>query len=334
MAITYKGSGGDIKAGDDFGDAIKDMVVKKSIKSNKSTAIGMFGAAFDIGELGMRYPVLVTGTDGVGTKLKIANKTNNHSTIGVDLVAMCVNDILCHGALPKMFLDYYASGKLDADVSKQIIEGIIEGCNQAECELSGGETAEMPGLYQGKDYDLAGFAIGFCEREDFLPKNTVAAGDVIIGIGSSGVHSNGYSLVNKVIELNKIDINKIDPRLSTDKTVGEVLITPTKIYVKQIKQVLKRHSLKALAHITGGGIYDNIIRVIPSGLGINIDFTNIKRPDVFSYIQALGEVDEAEMRKVFNLGLGFVIICNKNDAEFYLDKIDGSFICGEVVACS
>jgi phosphoribosylformylglycinamidine cyclo-ligase len=332
MAITYKDSGVDIKAGDDFVDAIKEMVVKKSTKSNKGTAIGMFGAAFDVSELGMKHPILVTGTDGVGTKLKIANKTNNHSSIGVDLVAMCVNDILCHGALPKMFLDYYASGKLDPAISKQIIEGIIEGCNQAECELSGGETAEMPGLYHGKDYDLAGFAIGFCEKEDFLPKNTVAAGDLIIGIGSSGVHSNGYSLVNKVLEVNSIDINKIDPRLSSGKTVGEVLITPTKIYVKQVKGVLTRPSLKALAHITGGGIYDNIIRVIPSELDINIDFASIKRPEIFNYIQSLGEVDEAEMRKVFNLGLGFVVVCSKDDAEFYLGKIEGSFICGEVIA--
>jgi phosphoribosylaminoimidazole synthetase len=327
VAITYKDSGVDIKAGDDFVEEIKSMVSRVSNRSN----IGLFGAAFDISELNMKNPILVTGTDGVGTKLKIANKINKHDTIGIDLVAMCVNDILCHGALPKMFLDYYASGKLDAKISVELIKGIIEGCSQSECELSGGETAEMPGLYHGKDYDLAGFAIGFCEKEHFLPKKNITKGDLIIGLGSSGVHSNGYSLVNKVLEVNGIDINTIDVRLDEEKTVGEVLITPTKIYVKDVKPILKRDSLKALAHITGGGIYDNIIRVVPEGLDIEIDFESINRPNIFNYIQTLGSVEEGEMRRVFNLGLGFVIICDKTDSDYYLKQVPNSFICGRVI---
>ena len=327
MAITYKDSGVDIKAGDDFVEEIKSMVSRVSNRSN----IGLFGAAFDISELNMKNPILVTGTDGVGTKLKIANKINKHDTIGIDLVAMCVNDILCHGALPKMFLDYYASGKLDPKISVDLIKGIIEGCSQSNCELSGGETAEMPGLYQGKDYDLAGFAIGFCEKEHFLPKKNITKGDVIIGLGSSGVHSNGYSLVNKVLEVNGIDINTIDVRLDEEKTVGDILITPTKIYVKDVKSILKRDSLKALAHITGGGIYDNIIRVVPEGLDIEIDFESIKRPNIFNYIQSLGAVEEVEMRRVFNLGLGFVIICDKTDSDYYLKQVPNSFICGRVI---
>ncbi len=327
MAITYKDSGVDIKAGDDFVEEIKSMVSRVSNRSN----IGLFGAAFDISELNMKNPILVTGTDGVGTKLKIANKINKHDTIGIDLVAMCVNDILCHGALPKMFLDYYASGKLDAKISVELIKGIIDGCSQSECELSGGETAEMPGLYHGKDYDLAGFAIGFCEKEHFLPKKNITKGDVIIGLGSSGVHSNGYSLVNKVLEVNGIDINTIDVRLDEEKTVGDILITPTKIYVKDVKSILKRDSLKALAHITGGGIYDNIIRVVPEGLDIEIDFESIKRPNIFNYIQSLGAVEEAEMRRVFNLGLGFVIICDKTDSDYYLNQVPNSFVCGRVI---
>jgi len=327
VAITYKDSGVDIKAGDDFVEEIKSMVSRVSNRSN----IGLFGAAFDISELNMKNPILVTGTDGVGTKLKIANKINKHDTIGIDLVAMCVNDILCHGALPKMFLDYYASGKLDAKISVELIKGIIDGCSQSECELSGGETAEMPGLYQGKDYDLAGFAIGFCEKEHFLPKKNLTKGDVIIGLGSSGVHSNGYSLVNKVLEVNNIDINLVDKRLSDTQTVGEVLITPTKIYVNDVKSILKRDSLKALAHITGGGIYDNIIRVVPDGMDIEIDFESIKRPSIFNYIQSLGAVEEAEMRRVFNLGLGFVIICDKTDSDYYLNQVPNSFVCGRVI---
>jgi len=327
VAITYKDSGVDIKAGDDFVEEIKSMVSRVSNRSN----IGLFGAAFDISELNMKNPILVTGTDGVGTKLKIANKINKHDTIGIDLVAMCVNDILCHGALPKMFLDYYASGKLDPKISVDLIKGIIEGCSQSNCELSGGETAEMPGLYQGKDYDLAGFAIGFCEKEHFLPKKNITKGDVIIGLGSSGVHSNGYSLVNKVLEVNGIDINTIDVRLDEEKTVGDILITPTKIYVKDVKSILKRDSLKALAHITGGGIYDNIIRVVPEGLDIEIDFESIKRPNIFNYIQSLGAVEEVEMRRVFNLGLGFVIICDKTDSDYYLKQVPNSFICGRVI---
>ena len=328
MGITYKDSGVDIQAGDDFVEDIKNLAGSVS----KKGSIGLFGAVFDIAELKMKNPVLVTGTDGVGTKLKLAHKLNKHDTIGIDLVAMCVNDILCHGAKPQMFLDYYASSKLDKHISVEIIKGIVEGCRQSDCMLSGGETAEMPGMYIGKDYDLAGFTIGFCERDNIFPKlDLMSENDILIAIPSSGFHSNGFSLVNKVCELSNIDLNQINHELDEQKTIGELLLTPTKIYVKDVLPLVERPSLRAMAHITGGGLYANTMRVIKQGFDIQIDYALIKTPPIMSYIQKLGDISNEEMRRVFNIGVGFVLIVDKNDADFYLGSIQNSYVIGNVI---
>ena len=324
MGVTYKDSGVDIKAGDDFVDAIKTLVAKSG--DNKQS-IGSFGAVFDISSTGLKNPVLVTGTDGVGTKLKIAAKLGIHSTIGIDLVAMCVNDILCHGAKPTMFLDYYASGKLDPQISKQIITGIIEGCKLAGCSLSGGETAEMPGMYHGKDYDLAGFAIGFCEKEDLLPRQqNIQKGDILIALPSSGFHSNGFSLINKTLELANIDISTPQHR-----EFGLQLLAATNIYIVEVLPLIRLKNLHALAHITGSGLYDNIVRVIPQGLDINIDFSAVKTPEIFRKIQNLGQIEETEMRKVFNMGIGFVLVVKKGTQDEFLKILPQSYIFGEVI---
>jgi len=327
MSITYKQSGVDIEAGDNFVEQIKQIA---SPVTKKGT-IGLFGSVLEISELGLKNPVLVTGTDGVGTKLKLAHKLNTHNTIGIDLVAMCVNDILCHGAKPSMFLDYYASSKIDPQISVEIIKGIVEGCKLAGCSLSGGETAEMPGMYIGKDYDLAGFAIGFCERDNLYPKtNQMQEGDVLLGLPSSGFHSNGYSLVNKVCEVKNIDLNKIDKSLSQTKTIGQLLLEPTKIYVKEILPLLTQNSLVSIAHITGGGLYDNTMRVVKNGYDIEIFYDKIKKPPIMQYIQSIGEIEENEMKKVFNLGIGLVLIVKKDCEDFYLSSLQGSYVVGSV----
>ena len=323
MSISYKQSGVDIEAGDAFVDHIKSKVKNKD-------DIGLFGSVFDISSLGMKNPILVTSTDGVGTKLKIAQKLQKHDTIGIDLVAMCVNDTICHGAKPYMFLDYYATGKLDPEASKQIIHGIIKGCEISDCNLSGGETAEMPGIYKQGEYDLAGFVIGFVEKENLFPRKLFKDGDLLIGLPSSGFHSNGYSLVNRVLEVSGIDIS-----LEKHSNLAQSLLTPTTIYVKQVMDLINNNSinsgLRAFANITGSGIYDNITRVIPKGFDIKIDFSSIKRPEVFNTIQSLGNIDEAEMRRVFNLGVGFCIIVSSELRNDILNLIPDSFIFGEVI---
>ena len=293
VGTSYKQAGVDIEKGDLFVEEIK--------KISKSSEIGLFGAVFDISKLNMKHPVLVSGTDGVGTKLKLAYRLNKHDTIGVDLVAMCVNDILCHGAKPVFFLDYLGTSKLNLEIGKDIITGIVEGCRQAGCELVGGETAEMPGIYKHEEYDLAGFCVGAVERENLLPKlQNVKKGDVIIGLPSSGVHSNGFSLINFLLE-KLSDVSQ--ERFKT-------LLTPTKIYVEEILALLDKFhgQISALAHITGGGLYENIMRVVPQGLNAEIEFESFPRPEVFQWIQEVGDVEEAEMRKVFNLGIGFTVI--------------------------
>jgi len=328
MSITYKDAGVDIEAGDEFVEQIKKLAAPVT----KSDTIGLFGSVLDIGDLGLKNPVLVTGTDGVGTKLKLAHKLNIHNTIGVDLVAMCVNDILCHGAKPQMFLDYYASSQLDPHISVEIIKGIVEGCKQSGCQLSGGETAEMPGMYVGKDYDLAGFAIGFCERDNLFPKQEqMQKGDVVIGLASSGFHSNGFSLVNKVCETFNINLFSTNEALHPTQTIGQLLLEPTKIYVNNVVPILGQKSLRAMAHITGGGLYANAMRVVKNGLDLKIDYSSIKKPAIMSYIQQIGEISEAEMQKVFNIGIGFVLIVDKTAANFYLSTLANSQIIGEVV---
>jgi phosphoribosylformylglycinamidine cyclo-ligase len=311
--LTYKTAGVDIEKGDAFVESIK--------KITKNSSIGLFGNMFDVSSLNMKNPVLVSGTDGVGTKLKLAFKLNKHDTIGIDLVAMCVNDILCHGAKPLFFLDYLANSSVDVKVLESVIIGINEGCKQAGCELAGGETAEMPDIYKSGEYDLAGFVVGAVEKDRMLPSKNVKADNVLIALPSSGVHSNGFSLVNAVLE-------------KTGEKSAELLekfLTPTTIYVKDVLNVLeKTNGINALAHITGGGLYANTMRVIPKGLDLEIDYSAIKTPEVFSWVQKNGNVQTNEMFKVFNMGIGMVIVTEKSSAEEILAMQRGSYVFGFV----
>ena len=311
--LTYKQAGVDIEKGDSFVESIK--------KITKNNSIGLFGNVFDVSSLGMKNPVLVSGTDGVGTKLKLAFKLNKHNTIGIDLVAMCVNDILCHGAKPLFFLDYLANSSVEVSVLEEIIIGINEGCKQAGCELAGGETAEMPDIYKKSEYDLAGFVVGAVEKDRMLPSKSIKAKDVLIALPSSGVHSNGFSLVHAV--LNKTGENS--------KELLEKLLTPTKIYVKEVLACMKKHShIKGLAHITGGGLYANAMRIIPQGLDLEINYSAIKTPEIFSWIQKNGNIQTEEMFKVFNMGIGMVVVAEKTHATELLGEFEGSYIFGEV----
>lgn len=311
--LTYKTSGVDIEKGDAFVESIK--------KITKNSSIGLFGNMFDISSLNMQNPVLVSGTDGVGTKLKLAFKLNKHDTIGIDLVAMCVNDILCHGAKPLFFLDYLANSSVDVKVLEDIIIGINEGCKQAGCELAGGETAEMPGIYKKGEYDLAGFVVGAVEKERMLPSKNVKAGNVLIALPSSGVHSNGFSLVNAVLE--KTGENS--------RELLQKLLTPTIIYIKDVLNILENtNGINALAHITGGGLYANTMRVIPKGLDLEMDYPSIRTPDVFSWVQNNGNIQTEEMFKVFNMGIGMIIIAESLKAEEILAMYSGSYVFGFV----
>lgn len=313
MSLNYKTAGVDIEKGDAFVESIK--------KITKNNTIGLFGNMFDVSSLGMKNPVLVSGTDGVGTKLKLAFKLNKHNTIGIDLVAMCVNDILCHGAKPLFFLDYLANSNVEVSVLEDIIIGINEGCKQAGCELAGGETAEMPGIYKKGEYDLAGFVVGAVEKEKILPSKNIKKGDALIALPSSGVHSNGFSLVNAVLE--KTGENS--------KEMLEKLMMPTKIYVKEVLICMEKHShIKGLAHITGGGLYSNTMRIIPQGFDLAIDYSKIQTPEVFSWIQKNGNIQTEEMFKVFNMGIGMVVVAEKPHAQELLGEFDGSYIFGEV----
>ena len=413
--LTYKSAGVDIEKGDNFVESIK--------KITKNNTIGLFGNMFDISSLGMKNPVLVSGTDGVGTKLKLAFRANKHDTIGIDLVAMCVNDILCHGAKPIFFLDYLANSSVDVSILEQIIIGINEGCKLAGCELAGGETAEMPDIYKNGEYDLAGFVVGAVEKSQMLPSKNIHTGDCLIALPSSGIHSNGFSLVNAVLE--KVGENSGE--------LLEKLLTPTKIYVKEVMDFIaldvqnntpssdvidvspyktkdckyritikdenyakqlsdeihaartkmqdgsfakalcsigiptndrncyvsgngtilhiyatdttsasevhhgivtkyqnQNGAIKGLAHITGGGLYSNTMRIIPNGLDLKIDYSTIKTPEIFHWIQKNGDIETAEMFKVFNMGIGMVVVCEKADAKKVLAGFEGSYIFGEV----
>lgn len=311
--LTYKSSGVDIEKGDNFVESIK--------KITKNNTIGLFGNMFDVSSLNMKNPVLVSGTDGVGTKLKLAFKMNKHNTIGIDLVAMCVNDILCHGAKPLFFLDYLANSNVDIQVLEDIIIGINEGCKQAGCELAGGETAEMPDIYHKGEYDLAGFVVGAVEKEKMLPNQKVSINNVLIALPSSGVHSNGFSLVNAV--LNKTGENS--------KELMEKLLTPTKIYVKDVLKTLDEVSgINALAHITGGGLYANTMRVIPKGMDLEVDYSKIQTPEIFHWVRKNGNIAESEMFKVFNMGIGMVVVAETNSVEEIIAKNKGAYIFGSV----
>lgn len=312
--LTYSDAGVDIDAGNLMVEKIKPAV-RSTRRPGADGEIGGFGGLFDLKAAGFKDPVLVAANDGVGTKLKIAIDADFHDTVGIDLVAMCVNDLVVQGAEPLFFLDYFATGKLDPDQGAAIVKGIAEGCIQAGCALIGGETAEMPGMYSHGDYDLAGFAVGAAERGQLLPSEAIAEGDVILGLSSSGVHSNGYSLVRKIVEMSGLSYDQPAP-FAPEKRLGEALLTPTRIYVKSVLSAIRETgSLKALAHITGGGFPENIPRVLPKHLAAEIDLDAIKAPPVFSWLAKIGGVEATEMLRTFNCGVGMIVVTAPEKAD-------------------
>lgn len=309
--LTYADAGVDIDAGNALVERIKPAA-KKTARSGVMAGLGGFGALFDLKGAGYTDPILVAATDGVGTKLRIAIDTGNVSTIGIDLVAMCVNDLVCQGAEPLFFLDYFATGKLELDQATAIIEGIAKGCELSGCALIGGETAEMPGMYHDGDFDLAGFSVGAMERGEDLPAG-VKEGDVLIGLASDGVHSNGYSLVRKTVEVSGLKWDDKAP--FGEGTLGEELLKPTRLYVKQTLAAVRAGGVHALAHITGGGLTENLPRVLPEGLGADIDLTSWTLPPVFAWIADVAGLAESEMLKTFNAGVGMVLSVDADKAD-------------------
>ena len=309
MAITYRDAGVDIDAGDELVERIKPHV-RRTLRPEVLGGLGGFGALVEVPVDRYRRPVLVSGTDGVGTKLRLAIDTGRHDTVGIDLVAMCVNDIVVQGAEPLYFLDYYATGKLEVAVAERVVAGIVEGCLQAGCALVGGETAEMPGMYHAGDYDLAGFTVGVVEKDLIIDGSKTRAGDVVIGLPSSGPHSNGYSLIRRLIAHTGADAStQVEGMALFDR-----LMAPTRIYVKPLLQLLKEFDVHGLAHVTGGGITDNLPRVIPEGLGIVLEKRALDLPPVFRWLQQAAGVDDAEMYRTFNCGIGMTVHVAPSDA--------------------
>jgi len=305
--LTYAQAGVDIDAGNALVERIKPLV-RSTRRAGADGEIGGFGGLFDLKAAGFADPVLVAANDGVGTKLKIAIESGKHDTIGIDLVAMCVNDLVVQGAEPLFFLDYFATGKLDVEQGTAIVAGIAEGCRQAGCALIGGETAEMPGMYQAEDYDLAGFAVGAAERGQLLPTDDIVEGDVLLGLASSGVHSNGFSLVRRIVAASGLAWSDAAP-FADGFSLGEALLEPTRIYVRPILKAIRgTHGIKALAHITGGGFPDNIPRVLPKDFSAEIDLESIEVPAVFSWLARSGGVSPAEMMRTFNCGIGMIAV--------------------------
>jgi phosphoribosylformylglycinamidine cyclo-ligase len=316
--LTYREAGVDIEAGDALVERIKPMA-QRTMRPEVLGGIGGFGALFEISKK-YREPVMVSGTDGVGTKLKLAFRLKKHDTIGIDLVAMSVNDILVSGAEPAFFLDYFACGKLDVGVAADVVKGIAEGCFQAGCALIGGETAEMPGMYDPNEYDLAGFAVGLVEKADIIDGSTIAAGDAVIGLASSGCHSNGYTLVRTVVAKSSSDL--YEPfELDNQRTLGEALLEPTRIYVKPVLATLAKVEVKGLAHITGGGLTENVPRVLPEAVCASLETSRWTRPDVFRWLQKIGNIEDAEMHRTFNCGIGMVLIVPKAEAKAAIDSL-------------
>jgi phosphoribosylformylglycinamidine cyclo-ligase len=312
--LTYAEAGVDIDAGNRMVELIKPLV-RATARSGANAEIGGFGGLFDLKGAGFSDPVLVAATDGVGTKLKIAIETDRHETIGIDLVAMSVNDLVVQGAQPLFFLDYFACGKLLPEMAARVVKGIAEGCLMAGCALIGGETAEMPDLYQPDDYDLAGFAVGAAERGGLLPRPDIVAGDAVLGIASSGLHSNGFSLVRRVVDRSGLTWDARAP-FDRARTLGEALLTPTRIYVKSCLAALREtEAVKGLAHITGGGFPDNIPRVLPDGLGVALDLARVPVPPVFRWLAAAGGIAEPEMLRTFNCGIGLVAVVEAARAD-------------------
>jgi phosphoribosylformylglycinamidine cyclo-ligase len=308
--VTYLDAGVDIDAGDELVERIKPRV-KRSMRPEVLGGIGGFGALVEVPLDRYRKPVLVSGTDGVGTKLRLAIDTRRHDGVGIDLVAMCVNDVVVQGAEPLYFLDYYASGKLDVDVGERVIAGIVEGCVQAGCALVGGETAEMPGMYHGADYDLAGFCVGIVEKDAIIDGTATRAGDVVLGLPSSGPHSNGFSLIRKILQVSKAELSQDLQGAS----LLDRLMTPTKIYVKPLLALMRNVKLHGLSHITGGGLVDNIPRVIPDGLEVVLERKSWRSEAVFEWLQREGRVPDAEMYRVFNCGIGMTIQLAAGEAD-------------------
>jgi phosphoribosylformylglycinamidine cyclo-ligase len=309
-SLSYRDAGVDIDAGNELIKRI-GPVVKKTFRPGVLTGLGGFGGLFELPVDKYREPVLVSGTDGVGTKLKVAMMLDRHDTIGIDLVAMCVNDIIVAGAEPLFFLDYFATGKLNVDAASDIIGGIAEGCLQAGAALIGGETAEMPGMYEGDDYDLAGFAVGIAEKSRLLSPERVRPGDVLLGLASSGPHSNGYSLIRRILEVSKADLSMdLDGR-----SLGDALLAPTRIYVKQLLELMQQVDVHGLAHITGGGLPENLPRVLPIDVDAILDLDSWKYPPVFRWLQEQGNVEESEMLRTFNCGIGMVVCVPPEQAD-------------------
>ena len=315
--LTYAQAGVDIDAGNRMVELIKPLV-RATARPGADAEIGGFGGLFDLKRAGFKDPILVAGTDGVGTKVKIAIETGKHATIGIDLVAMSVNDLVVQGAEPLFFLDYFACGKLEPHVGAEVVKGVAAGCREARCALIGGETAEMPGLYAAGDYDLAGFSVGAVERDALLPRS-VAAGDVVLGLASSGLHSNGYSLARKVVEQSGLAWDAPCP-FAPGMTLGDAMLAPTRIYVRSCLAAIRESGgVKALAHITGGGFTENIPRVLPEGLGVRVDLARVPFTPLFRWLAATGGIAEQEMLRTFNCGIGMVVVVAADKADAIVD---------------
>ena len=325
-SLTYKDAGVDITKGNALIEQIKP-IAKSTMRPGVLAGLGGFGAMFEIPLEKYKNPVLISGTDGVGTKLKVAEMLNRHNTIGIDLVAMCVNDLIVQGAEPLFFLDYYATGSLNTDIATSVISGIGEGCIQSGCALIGGETAEMPGMYQGEEYDLAGFCVGIAEKSAIIDGSKVSQGDHIIALASSGPHSNGYSLIRKVLEKSQPSEAQLN-----------ALIEPTKIYVKSILSLIEKHTVNAISHITGGGLLENIPRVLPEHLGAKLDKNSWQMPEIFQWLQSQGNIELSEMYRVLNCGVGMVVVLPQKESETAIKTLnelgESAWLIGTVVESS
>ena len=334
LSMTYKDAGVDIAAGNRFVEMIKPLV-KSTTRPEVLTDIGGFGGLFSLNKDKYRSPVLVSSTDGVGTKLKIAFQLDRHDTVGIDLVAMCVNDIIVQGAEPLFFLDYLATGNLAPEKAADIVKGIAEGCQQAGCALIGGETAELPGFYSSGEYDLAGFTVGVVDRDVIIDGSSIQVGEAVIGIGSNGLHSNGYSLARKIVDQRLGgDYTSIHPGLN--ESLGEALLRPTKIYVKSILNLLRDFNIQGMAHITGGGLIENLPRILPRHCRAIIHQKHWPKPIIFELLRDAGQLEEKEMYRTFNYGIGIVLIAPKKDAEDIISRLNGlnenAYLIGEIVS--
>lgn len=327
MSIDYKSAGVDVEAGYEAVSLMKKHI-KSTFDENVIGDVGSFGGLYSIAGHNMEEPVLVSGTDGVGTKLKLAFSLDIHNTVGIDLVAMCANDIICQGATPLFFLDYMATGHLEPQKAADIVSGIADGCRQSGCALIGGETAEMPGFYGGGEYDMAGFCVGIVDKKDIIDGLNIKAGDVLLGLPSSGVHSNGFSLVRKIFGDDKVALDKHYDELGS--SVGKALLTPTKLYVEDIKKLLKTIKINGISHITGGGFIENIPRMLPNGLCAKIDKASYEVPAIFKLMQKLSGLEDSKMYNTFNMGIGMVLAVNKADVDKALEVLPETVVLGSV----